>query len=380
MNNRLKAALLALPVALATTAAVLPGPASAGPSGWTSVSVPSTGNNVSLLGAFARTNSDAWAVGQQFVAAGQPQAPAAAYHWSGSAWTLTPTPNLGEYGALRAVSASSATDALAVGFTMIRRHDYGTLVEHWNGSAWSVNSVDQITGFSAGLSGVVDLSPTNAWAVGIGQTGGLLEHYDGTTWTPVAIPDPAFTPSSGEAITAVSPTDIWVIGNTINQTTEATEPEALNYNGTTWKVVPVAQPNESSSALNAITAISATNVWAVGEDSGAGTAPGGSTLIEHYNGTSWSIVPSPTPGAYPSLTGVAGRSSSDVYAVGTNLPSVNGGPEHGMILRFNGSSWSTDSNGVFGGELAAATTFPGAANEWAVGTGSSDGGLALSHG
>ena len=48
--------------------------------GWTQVSVPSTGYNVSLLGAIARTNSDAWAVGQQFVAAGQPQAPAVAYH------------------------------------------------------------------------------------------------------------------------------------------------------------------------------------------------------------------------------------------------------------------------------------------------------------
>jgi hypothetical protein len=73
-------------------------------------------------------------------------------------------------------------------------------------------------------------------------------------------------------------------------------------------------------------------------------------------------VPSPTPGAYPELSGMAGRSASDVYAVGTNLLSVNGGPEQALILRWNGTAWSAHSNGVFGGALAPAATFPGAAS------------------
>ncbi|MGA2929298.1 MAG: hypothetical protein ABSG43_25575 [Solirubrobacteraceae bacterium] len=371
---------LAILIALALAAAVSTAPTAFAASGWTAVSVPSTGNNVSLLGASARTNTDAWAVGQQFVAAGQPQAPAVAYHWTGTAWSLTPTPNLGEYGALDAVSASSASDAWAVGFTMIRRHDYGTLIEHWNGSAWSASSVDAITGFAARLTAVVALSPTNAWAVGEGSSGGLAEHWNGTTWSVVTLPDPNFTPSTGNAISADSPTDIWLVGSTLNAATATIVPETLHYNGTTWTVVPVTKPNETSSTLNAVSAISANNVWAVGEDIGAGTAIGGSTLIEHYNGTAWSIVPSPTPGAYPSLSGVAGRSASDAYAVGTNLPSINGGPEQAMILRWNGSSWSVDSSGAFGGSLFAAATFPGAVNEWAVGVSSANQGLVLSHG
>ncbi len=348
--------------------------------GWAAVSVPSTGNNVELLGASARTNTDAWAVGQQFVAAGQPQAPAVAYHWTGAAWSLTPTPNLGEYGALDAVSASSANDAFAVGFTMIRRHDYGTLIEHWNGSAWSTNSVDAVTGFAARLTGVVDLSSTNVWAAGEGASGGLVEHWNGTAWSAVALPDPDFTPSSDNAISASSAGDIWLVGSTLDTATDAVVPETLHYNGTTWTVVQVQQPNESSATLGAITAISSTDAWAVGEDIGAGTAIGGSTLIEHWNGSVWSIVPSPTPGADPELTGVAGRSAGDVYAVGSSLPSVNGGPDQAIILRWNGSSWSTDSSGAFGGTLFAAATFPGAANEWAVGVGSGDQGMILSHG
>jgi hypothetical protein len=350
--------------------------------GWTAVSVPSTGNNVILLGASARTNSDAWAVGQQFVGAGQPQAPPVAYHWNGTAWSLTPTPSLGsQYGALRSVSASSATDAFAVGFTMIARRDYGTLIEHWNGSAWSVNSLDAITGFAAGLTGVVDLSPSNAWAVGESGSGGLIEHWNGTAWSTVTLPDPAFTPSSGDAISADSATDIWIVGSSINPATEATIPETLHYNGSAWSVVAAAQPaGQASATLGSVTAISSTDAWAVGEYTGSTSAPGGSTLIEQWNGSAWKIVPSPTPGAYPSLSGVAARSASDVYAVGTNLPSVNGGPEQAMILRWNGSAWSVDSSGVFTGELFAAATFPGAANEWAVGVNGGNQGQVLSHG
>jgi hypothetical protein len=104
------------------------------------------------------------------------------------------------------------------------------------------------------------------------------------------------------------------------------------------------------------------------------------SLIEHYNGTTWSIVPSPTPGADPSLSGVAGRSASDVYAVGSNLPSINGGADQAMILRWNGTTWSVDSSGTFTGSLFAAATFAGSSTEWATGVGSSNQGLVLSHG
>ncbi len=348
--------------------------------GWTQVSVPSTGNNVSLLGASAETDTNAWAVGQQFVGAGEPPATGVAYHWTGTAWTLTPTPELGQYAALDGVSSSSPTDAWAVGFTMIRRFDYGTLAEHWNGSTWSATSVDAITGDAARLTAVVDLGLSDAWAVGEGSTSGLIEHWNGTAWSAVTVPDPDFSPSTGNAISAVSANDIWIVGSTFSAASDTIVPETLHYNGIAWTVVPVAQPNETSASLDAITVLSPTNIWAVGEDLGAGTAIGGNTLIEHYNGTAWSIVPSSTPGADPSLTGVAGRSASDVYAVGSNVPSINGGADQAMILRWNGTTWSVDSSGAFTGSLFAAATFAGSPTEWAMGVGSSNQGLVLSHG
>jgi hypothetical protein len=345
--------------------------------GWTVVSVPQTANNTILLGASARTSTDAWAVGEQFAAAGQ--APPVSYHWNGTAWSLVATPTLGVSSSLMAVSASTATDAWAVGFEILGRHDDGTVMEHWNGSAWSVNSTGVVTGFVAELTGVVDLSPTDAWAVGVADSA-ILEHWNGSAWSSVTIPDPDFTPAAGQSISASSATDIWVVGSTVNTTTGATTAEALHFNGTAWTVVPMQQPGTNTPTIGAVTAISATNAWAVGEDLGATSALVGSTLIEHWNGTSWSIVPSPTPGADPGLVGVAARGSGDVYAVGSNLPSINGGVVQGLILRWNGSTWSQDTDPTDGtySPLSAAAAVPGAANEWAVGTLSSKS-LILSH-
>jgi hypothetical protein len=111
----------ALAGAAATALSVLAGLAMAAPAaaavGWTSVSVPPTGNNTELNGMSARTSTDAWAVGVQFGAAGQTPPPPVAYHWNGSAWSLTSTPSLGVNAGLNAVSARSASDAWAVGFT-----------------------------------------------------------------------------------------------------------------------------------------------------------------------------------------------------------------------------------------------------------------------
>ena len=368
-------------VAAVAGASVLIGSSASAATGWTVATVPQTGNNTLLLGASARTSNDAWAVGEQFAAAGQAPPPPVSYHWNGTAWSLVATPALGVSSSLMAVSASTATDAWAVGFSILGRHHDGTLIEHWNGSAWSVNSSGVVTGFLAELTGVVDLSPANAWAVGQGGSGSLLEHWNGSAWSSVTIPDPDFTPGAGEAISASSPTDIWVVGTTVNTTTGTTLAEALHFNGTAWAVVPMQQPGTNTPTIGAVTAISATNAWAVGEDIGATSAVGGSTLIEHWNGGSWSIVPSPTPGADPGLTGVAARGSGDVYAVGSNMPSINGGVVQGLILRWNGSTWSQDTDPADGSysPLFAAAAVPGAASEWAVGT-LSNAALILSHG
>jgi hypothetical protein len=353
--------------ALASAFTILGGSSAFAAGGWTTASIPATGNNVDLHGVFAVSNTDAWAVGQQFVAAGQPPAPAAIYYWNGAAWSLVSSPALSQSGGLVAVSASSATDAWAVGGEKVGRHGSQTLLEHWNGTAWSVDTADSVP---RGLGAVLDLSPTNAYAVGSNGNGSMLQHWNGTSWSPVTLPDSSFTTLGGlETISATSASDIWLVGVTAGQA------EALHFNGTAWTVVPMAQPpaspSGSSTEIGAVTAISPTDAWAVGEAAG-------NTLIEHWDGTSWSIVPSPAPGTDPALTGVAARSANDVYAVGQE-PGVNGGPFRAVILRWNGTAWTDDTGGATFGVLEAASTFPGAATEWAVGITSGNQGQILSH-
>jgi hypothetical protein len=363
--------------ALASALVIVGGPASAA-TGWTTASVPPTGNNTELNGAAAVSSSNAWAVGTQFGAAGQTPPPVA-YHWNGSAWSLTPTPSLGVNGGLTAISASGTTDAWAVGFT--RASGYRAtlaLYEHWNGSAWSI-----VPGPGAGLNAVADLSPTDAWAVG---TNGLVDQWNGTAWTNVPVPSPNPADTFGNnltAITATSPSDIWAVGEFTN-TSYTNSAYAEHFDGTSWTVTILPQPaisGPSSPVLHGVTAVAANNVWAVGENEEV-PGLGITTLIEHWNGSAWSIVPSPTPGAYPLLNAVAARSATDVYAVGANSPSVNGGVQQGLILRWNGSAWSADTDPTAGtaSPLYGAATVPGSTSELAVGINSSNQALALSHG
>ena len=131
------------------------------------------------------------------------------------------------------------------------------------------------------------------------------------------------------------------------------------------------QPGGTNPArLNAVTAVAANDIWAVGEVQSLTGPYGLSTLIEHWNGSSWSIVPSPTPtGTLPTLTAVAHRGSNDVYAVGWDQHPDGTGVAEGLILRWNGSTWSQDTDplGYTLSPLYAAATVSGATQEWAAG-------------
>src|SRR5690242_3634233 len=62
-----------------------------------------------------------------------------------------------------------------------------------------------------------------------------------------------------------------------------------------WSVVPSPNPNGPGN-LNAVAAVSAHDIWAVGGFNNQATGAQ-QTLIEHWNGTIWQIVASPNPSA-----------------------------------------------------------------------------------
>src|SRR6266581_311532 len=90
--------------------------------------------------------------------------------------------------------------------------------------------------------------------------------------------------------------------------------ESASFASASWKVVPTPNPSTSSMALRGVSAVSSSNVWAVGFYNGSTS---GQTLIEHWNGTNWVVVPSPNPGtASNSLLAISALSSKDIWAVG----------------------------------------------------------------
>jgi hypothetical protein len=107
--------------------------------------------------------------------------------------------------------------------------------------------------------------------------------------------------------------------------------------------VPI--PSAPGTQLSAVTALSPTNVWAVGN-----TAGGRATLIEHFNGTSWSVVASPNAATGSvldanALTGIAAASANDIYAVGFFAdPTIAGGFERTLIEHWDGSKWTIVSS------------------------------------
>jgi len=302
-------------------------------------------------------------------------------HWNGTKWTAATIPSpAGRNPAIRSVVDLSPTDGWAVGFTTTSLNSTGrTLIEHWNGSTWSTVPSPNPIGGTAGndeLEAVDGVSPADVWAVGqdFSSNGGgihlLFEHFNGTTWT--VFPFPATTGAQfAQAITTISANDAWVVGNNALATTLA-----AHWNGTTWTIVPTPSPQDGPSPINNLTGVSAVSpadVYASGFEGNVNNQNFAKPYVLHWNGTAWSLVTLPNTGGEGSqLFGVTALSASDVWAVGHTQES------DGAILtlseHFNGTAWSiapTPDPGELGplvdnGLLAAAS--PGNGTVWALGS------------
>ena len=222
------------------------------------------------------------------------------------------------------------------------------------------------TSHNNALRGVAVLSPCNAWAVGEydpEQT--LIVHWDGKSWTQVPSPNPGIE-ARLFGVHALSASNIWAVGEYLEGTTDKTL--IVHWDGTAWTQVP--SPNVSGASQNALTAIrgiSATDLWAVGSFVNGNNVS--QTLILHWNGTAWKVVPSPDPSG-PTLDqilyGVAGVSAQDAWAVGHFF---NGAVEKSMILHWNGTAWKqvTSPNPGSQGTFLFGVRATSATNAWVVG-------------
>jgi hypothetical protein len=117
--------------------------------------------------------------------------------------------------------------------------------------------------------------------------------------------------------------------------------------------------------LLAVAAVSPTNVWAVG----AFTYNGGPALVEHWNGSSWKVTPTPADGLNQAeLTGVAEiPGTGRAWAVGAAYERADG-DANPLVEQWTGSHWKLVSTPplVHGGLLTGIISFS-SRDAWAVG-------------
>jgi hypothetical protein len=321
-----------------------------------------------LNGVTCASASDCWAVGFYNTATTtQPLIE----RWQGASWAVVNSANTSapQNNYLSGVTCTSASDCWAVGYY---RGDQ-TLIERWDGTSWAIVSSPNTSATQNNeLYGVTCVSASDCWAVGrysngmLGLT--LIEHWDGTSWSIVTSPNPLITQTNWlYAVTCVSASDCWAVGDAYNRITSTWETLTERWDGTSWTIVSSANTGPTQhNHLFGVTCVSASDCWAVGYDTASGYVQ---TLIEHWDGTSWAIASSPNTNATQnnSLNGVTCTSASDCWAVGQYNP---GGPYQTLIEHWDGTAWAivnSPNTSATESNFLSAVTCASASDCWAVG-------------
>jgi hypothetical protein len=249
-----------------------------------------------------------------------------------------------------------------------------TCNDQWN----IVSSANAGTNANNEFNSVSAISSTDAWAVGDFETGTSpnflrqpqAQHWDGSSWTLPAA-QPAIVGSGDNlllSVTAVTTTNVWAVG--FSRADNSTAPRQVlieHYDGATWTAIANTTANNpagTSNALFGVKFLSATDVWAVGEAKTDQT--NATALIEHYDGTTWATQTPAAASAFNLLGDPLPLAANDVWAVG--LQQANGGAVQTLVEHYNGSTWSAvsaqnpNANGQFFSDVAGV-----AGDLWAVG-------------
>jgi hypothetical protein len=319
-------------------------------SSWTlqNVPAPQGGTFISLMAVSCTASNDCTAVGSDSNSTGTKVT--LTEHWNGTSWAIRTSPNpLGVGGAqLFGVSCTTSSACTAVG-TYPSGGVYLTLAERWNGRTWAIQSAPSPTGarFSV-LSGVSCTAGNACVAVGSYADGSglpltLAEVWNGSSWTIQSTPNP--TSPVGGSLSGVSCTAsdaCTAVGNAGDGTgiNDATLVE--RWDGSAWTIQP--SPNATgarSSILQAVSCTASDACAAVGTDTNSGAAK--MTLAERWTGSAWTIASTPNPsgGSYNDLTGVSCSAANACLAVGHSRNSA--GTYTTLSERWNGSAWSLAS-------------------------------------
>jgi len=282
----------------------------------------------------AQSDQNVWAVGN------------GSAHWDGNAWSYLPIVRHDSLN-LVGVAALASNNVWGVGSFVNAGGRSVEAVEQFDGQAWhvirDVNLIGRNLGGVVGseaLTSISALGPNDIWAAGyIGIEPPcdcivpFIEHFDGTQWKLSGVLLNNNSPDNFQflqGISAISDSDVWAVGyESLNGALNGAA-QIFHFDGTRWTLA--ASPSGPTARFNAVTAIASDNVWAVGVNNQQ-------TLIAHFDGKQWQTVASPnTKDINNILSGISAVSPTSVWAVGQHFQGFGTGKV--LVLHFDGSHWS----------------------------------------
>ena len=210
---------------------------------------------------------------------------------------------------LFALTATSRTDAWALGYVPRNGRIASEFLEHWNGSRWRMTTVPGIAFMPQALAAS---GPTNVWLFGPGRA----FRWDGNRWSRVIIP-----PNVGIGDPLVLGTaDVWTTGGG-----SCNDSFVYHWDGTNWTRYSVPM------GLEHVSGSSSRNIWVVGTSPWGACHPGRSARLVAYrwSGNSFQRVNIPAiNGQHGSNVAVA--SPDDIWITSAGFR---------VIAHWTGSGW-----------------------------------------
>jgi hypothetical protein len=262
----------------------------------------------------------------------------------GPAWEIVASPNAGNSGSsLLAVSALSGADAWAAGnynnVTTEPVIETKPLYLHWDGSAWT-RFLDNSSSGSHTILDIVETAPADAWAVGRAESSGpqipFAERWDGSAWSEVTLPTKGILPILS-GIAASSPDDVWAVGFYQNESLTRNQTLIEHWDGVAWSIVPSPNIGTKGNTLSDVAVISASDAWAAGavvDDIRQVSRP----FFLHWDGLTWSVVKAwqPRSATYTTIRSLDASAGGAAFA-----PGLVTFPDGGMFAEgWTGTRWS----------------------------------------
>src|SRR5215469_11956177 len=281
-------------------------------------------------------------------AAGAMPMPSGTAPASASVWDIQQTPNgHARTAGFSAVSCTKSIACTAVGDYVTTSGASVTLAERWNGTGWAFQPTANPPGAGNSNLGAVSCTTATACTAVGSYTGGsssaqelpLAEEWNGTGWALQPTANPAGATSSFlDAVSCTTATACTAVGRYETSSNQVL-PLAEQWNGTSWALQPTANPaGATSSFLDAVSCTMATACTAVGQYYTSSRQR--LTLAEAWNGTAWTIQPTPNPpgAANSRLNAVSCTTPTACTAVGQYVSGTN--QTLTLAEAWNGTAWT----------------------------------------